>query len=429
MTRSPVVFTMRGRAFAAAGLSVLACGLLLGQRDLVRLAGLIMALPALAWVVVPWLPSPIRVDRTVRPRQVQPSAEISVRLELFGASRFSSGPWLAVDTVPTQLGGRPHFSVGRLSSQRPLAVNYSIRADARGRWQIGPLQMVLADPFRMVESARDIQPAGDVVVLPRVAALTGALMTGHAAAVGETSAGMTAGAGDHDLTVREYRHGDDLRRVHWKSTARHNELMVRTDEQPLRRRATVVVDLRAMAHHGQGPSSSLEWAISAAASFCVHLAHQDYRVRLALPGGDVMGTKEQLAALATIRAQGRDALAAAIRTTDIGHRGDQGVVLAVLGDLSPDAVAALGKLGHQAQRSIAWCLDTRQWSNAGQLRASAGQPRGSQEGPLGAAMAQLTGYGWLTVPVRPRTTVPDAWEQATAMVDSRRAVPPAGARP
>lgn len=428
MKRSRVALTMRGRAFSAAGLSVLACGLLLGQRDLVRLAVLIMALPALAWLILPWLPSPIRIIRTVQPRQVEPAQEISVRLELFGAARFGSGPWLAVDTIPPELGGRPHFSVGRLSSQRPVAVHYSIRTEARGRWPIGPLQVIRADPFQMAESPRDIPPSGDVVVYPRVVALAGTLMTGHAAAVGEASAGMTGGAGEHDLSVREYRHGDDLRRVHWKSTARHGELMVRTDEQPLHRRATVMPDLRSTAHRGRGASSSLEWVVSAAASWCVHLAREDYRVRLVLPGGDVLGSADQLAALATIRAQGPDALVAAIRATDIGHRGDQGVVLAVLGALSHDAVDALGGLGHQAQRSIAWCLATTQWSTARPVVADS-SPGLSQAGQLNEAMAQLTGYGWLTVPVGRRTSVPDAWGQATALLASRRATPPAGVLP
>ncbi len=52
--------------------------------------------------------------------------------------------------------------------------------------------------------------------------------------------------------MREYRLGDDLRRVHWASTARTGDLMVRREEQPWQSRATVLLDTRRMAHAGIG---------------------------------------------------------------------------------------------------------------------------------------------------------------------------------
>ena len=62
-----------------------------------------------------------------------------------------------------------------------------------------------------------------------------------------------AASGEHDIATREYRYGDDLRRVHWRSTARRGELMVRRDEQPHQMQATVLVDRRAVGHRGDGP--------------------------------------------------------------------------------------------------------------------------------------------------------------------------------
>ena len=46
-----------------------------------------------------------------------------------------------------------------------------------------------------------------------------------------------ASAGEDDVVTREYRRGDDLRRIHWRSTARSGELMVRREEQPWQSRA------------------------------------------------------------------------------------------------------------------------------------------------------------------------------------------------
>ena len=82
--------------------------------------------------------------------------------------------------------------------------------------------------------------------------------------------------GDDDVIPREYRHGDDLRRVHWRSTAR----VRRADGAPrgAARRAgrTVLLDTRRHAHRGAGPGSAFEWAVSALASVGVYIARRGY---------------------------------------------------------------------------------------------------------------------------------------------------------
>ncbi len=87
---------------------------------------------------------------------------------------------------------------------------------------------------------------------------------------GDSLARAAAVSGEDDIATREYRDGDDLRRVHWRSTAKRGELMVRREEQPRQMRATVLLDARARGHRGDGPASSFEWAVSAAASVAVH---------------------------------------------------------------------------------------------------------------------------------------------------------------
>ena len=92
--------------------------------------------------------------------------------------------------------------------------------------------------------------------------------------------------GDDFYALRDYVVGDDLRRVHWPSTARHDELMVRQDEMPWQGRATVLLDVRRAAH----TAASLELAVSAAASVdhgvgpraAPHPVHRQRRRRLRL---------------------------------------------------------------------------------------------------------------------------------------------------
>jgi uncharacterized protein (DUF58 family) len=87
--------------------------------------------------------------------------------------------------------------------------------------------------------------------------------------------------GDEFYGLREYRPGDDLRRVHWTSTARMDQLMIRQPENLLQGRLTVAVDLRVPIHD----SSTLESALSAAASVVMAGIRNRIHVRLITTSG------------------------------------------------------------------------------------------------------------------------------------------------
>ena len=90
----------------------------------------------------------------------------------------------------------------------------------RGRYPIGPLRLRIADPFGMCEVTRSFtatdparrRPAD---LAPAARSDAGGLWAG----TGESQARNAAASGEDDIATREYRHGDDLRRVHWRSTA------------------------------------------------------------------------------------------------------------------------------------------------------------------------------------------------------------------
>src|SRR4029453_11801491 len=103
--------------------------------------------------------------------------------------------------------------------------------------------------------------------------------------------------GEDDAAPRQYQDGDGLHRVHWKSTARYGELMVRREEHQWRNSASVFLDTRRAAHAGRtrawvfpaprrgaqggpGPASTFEFAVSAAASIGAHLSGEGFRARL-----------------------------------------------------------------------------------------------------------------------------------------------------
>src|SRR5690606_36746208 len=136
------------------------------------------------------------------------------------------------------------------------------------------------DPIGLCELVRSFPTVDRITVLPQVVPLPSIRLAGEHSGTGDIRARSVAVHGEDDAATREYSHGDDLRRVHWRSTARVGELMVRREVPRWESRATVVLDTRPSARRGEGPTASFEWAVSAAASMGTHLRHSGYRVRL-----------------------------------------------------------------------------------------------------------------------------------------------------
>ena len=131
--------------------------------------------------------------------------------------------------MPYTLGDRARFVIDRIEPRGAREMAYRVRADVRGRYHVGPLTVRLADPFGLVELARSFSAAA-ITVTPPIVPLPPGRLTGSWTGGGGSRARMIASAGEDDVAPREYRHGDDLRRVHWRSTARRGELMVRREE-------------------------------------------------------------------------------------------------------------------------------------------------------------------------------------------------------
>src|SRR3978361_1914838 len=95
-----------------------------------------------------------------------------------------------------------------------------MRSEVRGRYGIGPLNVRLSDPFGFVELNRAFTSRATLVVTQAITALPATRLSGDWTGTGENRPRAFASAGTEDVMVREYRLGDDLRRIHWPSTAR-----------------------------------------------------------------------------------------------------------------------------------------------------------------------------------------------------------------
>lgn len=414
--------TTRGRAFLAAGAAAAACAVLLGQRDLLRVAVLLVALPLASVLLVARARHRIQLARTVTPARVPAGRTASVRLELTNLARLPTGVLLAEDHVPYVLGSRPRFVVDRLDAGASATVTYSLRSEVRGRWDVGPLRLRLTDPFGMCEVTRSFSATDPLVVIPRVHPLLPLRGGGAWSGSGESTTATAAAAGEHDVATREYRDGDDLRRVHWRSTARRGELMVRRDEQPHLLRATIVLDCRAAGHRGDGPASSFEWAVSAAASVATLLAESGYGVRVLTDdveapwtGRDAQhGVGDLLDRLATVTQGGPHELRHAHRA--LTRSGGDGLVVSILGEVDVEDVEPVAALPRRGAAGLAMLLRTTTWATLPPRR------RSEIDAARERSAVVLDRAGWSVVCPQAVSTVPDAWRLLVERHATRGAV-------
>ncbi|MBC6463333.1 DUF58 domain-containing protein, partial [Actinomadura sp. HBU206391] len=262
MKRTIAALTTRGRSFAAAGVTAILCAFLLGERDLLRAGVLVLALPLLSAVTVSRTRYRLACARRLGPCRLSVGHEAQVDLRLENVSRLPTGLLLVEDRVPYALGAQARFVLDRIEPHGARELTYRVRSDVRGRYKVGPLSVRLADPFGLVELDRSFSLSDTLTVTPALVPLPRGRVSGAWTGSGESRARTVSSTGDDDIAPREYRQGDDLRRVHWRSTARYGELMVRREEQHWQSSGSVFLDTRRRVHRGEGPASSFEQAVS-----------------------------------------------------------------------------------------------------------------------------------------------------------------------
>ncbi|WP_336205544.1 DUF58 domain-containing protein [Nonomuraea sp. LPB2021202275-12-8] len=253
-----------------------AAGFALGYPEPVVLAtgGLIALAAALAWTA----PRPrLEVRREVTPVKVPRGDAAVAVLHVRNLGRRGLTGLRARDRI----GATEHtVDLPRLPRRGTRTVSYPLPTRARGDIPVGPLLLVRADPLGLTRKIREYGAAATLLVRPRTAALA-VPPSGKAYHLeGPTSDNAPSGTVTFH-TLREYVAGDDLRHVHWRSSARTGTLMVRQLIDAGLPTTTVVLDTRGLT----------ELAVDAAASVAVAAAGTGFPVRVVTGDGPVAETK------------------------------------------------------------------------------------------------------------------------------------------
>ncbi|WP_239078087.1 DUF58 domain-containing protein [Streptomyces sp. SID9124] len=409
--------TTRGRSFLAAGSAAAVCAYVLGQGDLLRVGLLLAVLPLVCVTVLYRTRYRVTGTRKLSPSRVPAGSEARVHLRMDNVSRLPTGLLMLQDRVPYVLGPRPRFVLDRVEAGGRREVSYRVRSDLRGRYPLGPLQLRLSDPFGMCELTRSFSAYDALVVVPRTEPLPPVRLAGEASGRGEGRQRSLALAGEDDVIPRGYRYGDDLRRVHWRSTARYGELMVRREEQPQRARCTVLLDTRETAYRGTGPDSAFEWAVSGAASVLVHMLERGFAVRLltdvgdAAPGdgeggfaGATQATAESAGLMLDVLAEIDHSDGGGLsRAYDVLRGGGEGLLIAFLGDLDEEQTGVATRMRQRSGGAVAFVLDSAAWVN--------GESPATREAAE-RRVRRLREAGWTVVPAGPGAQLGALWQLA-----------------
>ena len=404
--------TTRGRTFLAGGVTAVACGLLLGQWTMARLGLLVILLPLVAALLLTRSQDRLTLKREVLPRRVSAGQSATVNLTLANEGSAPTGTLLLEEVVPYALGQRPRFVLQGAGRGWVRQLTYPVRSEVRGRHEIGPMTVRVTDPFGMVELGRTFNSTFDLITTPRTVTLSSGNPAQSWTGSGHSRPRSFSVGHAEDVTVREYHLGDDVRRVHWPSSARTDELMVRREEQPWQARTVIVLDTRSSAHRGHGPASSFEDAVRTAASVALHLVDQGHEVLVAsatrlLPLETV--TEHSLSdataileALAVVRVD-------AVEDFDLSWltgvaAGTQ--VVAVLGHLAPGDLSVLARLERHGHDPRAIVLDVDAWTVRPQERSRA-------DHAVESALRAMGGAGWRVSALGPADELDAVWQRVT----------------
>jgi len=276
------VLTRAGRSFAALTVIMFGAGLILRYVELlvVSIAFITVLIGAAAWM----LSRPrLQAERELRPNRVVEHGPATGVLTVTNSGRRRS-PGM---TVLERFGDdrMVDIAIPSLDSNEPHTTTYSLPTDRRGVYDVGPLNISRSDPFGLMHVGQAQRSSERLWVHPRTHRIT-PFPTGVARDLDGPTSGQAPQGGVAFHTLREYVVGDDLRLVHWKSSARTGTMMVRHNVDTNQPRTLVVFDTRAAVYSG----GVFEEAVRAVASIVASSTTSHFPVRVRTTCGVSFGS-------------------------------------------------------------------------------------------------------------------------------------------
>ena len=432
-----VRITRRGQLFLLASLIALVAAYSSGLDALLYVSALLAALPVIAIVIVRLRRPRLAVTRVFAPHVIPAgsSAMVSLVVRNLAPGRSMRARWW--DTLPWHPGETEEAELPSLAARglrfarrgNTVAMGYDLTPPRRGIFPVGPLGVEVEDPFRLATSSLVIGDQQPIVVIPEVVHLSEVGLS-MPAGDGESRLVQRRATGDDDDSMtREYRAGDAMRRVHWRASARHGDLMVRQEEQRSFPEVRIVIDTRRAGYRdvstdgNETESAAFEWVVRMLASAAVHLRRVGFLVTIDETGEPQLehvgrgrrrtwGDEEFLTSLAALELT--DTVAASRTGAGGEHgRGASGPIIAIVGTPEPETFDWLVRQRRQGELAVAFMV--RDATALDVFDRSFGIPATT------SVMAErLEHAGWLVVPVHSGDDHAVVWEAVVLETDRAR---------
>lgn len=333
--------TRSGLAVAIVAVSCFVLGRVFGTLELYLLGAIAALALAFALLLTSSTRLSIAISRTATPVRLRVGTPSRIDLRLANQARRSTPVLRLRDDVE---GARAAtLMLAPIAPGSEASVAYRLPTRQRGHLTVGPLDLTFEDPFGLARSVVRASRAITLTVHAELIELDALrAVAGRDPTADQQKRRTLAAGGDEFFALRPYVNGDELRRVHWRATARTGELVVKQEERPRTGRVTVLLDRQRLSYTEQGFERAVSGALSA-----LHAAWKsDDALRFATSGssgfadirsrGELDAIDEQLA---LIKAADQSSLIASI--DELGRVGHGGTLVVITGRANTDLSRAV----------------------------------------------------------------------------------------
>ena len=244
-----------------------------GWHVLYYLTYALLTLFVLSWLWARYSLRKLVFRRTAAGDRVQVGEYFDERLNLDNVSVMPK-LWVQIADGSTLPGHRAGY-VASMGGRKRAIWRARTMCRQRGRFQLGPVTATSGDPFGLFRRRIFLTSARELLVLPQVLPITNFTLFSGGLPGGGRSARRALHTTTNATTIRDYVNGDALSRIHWRSSAHYNKLMVKEFDLDPAVDAWIFLDLNEEVQAGEGEHSTEEYGVTIAATIATYLLRQD----------------------------------------------------------------------------------------------------------------------------------------------------------